>query len=533
MPTRSTPPQQRSPDPARTPASHVATGLRGSIVAATIVAAVLRLFRLGHPSLWADEILTWHSVRTDLPMDPARMIENVHGPLYALVLHAWCGIAGDAEWALRLPSAVFGALAVPVIATLAARWLGREAAAPAAWLAAGSPFLVWYGQEARNYSMLILCSATASAGLVSLRERLRPAPLAVALAASAAGLLSNFSFALLAPIQLRWWLGEGPGRGRRLAVAGGVLALLLVVALPWLGRAFEVFDWARLVPGRAVPAGETALREGTTFHPAAVPFAFHAFAVGYTLGPPLRALRADSSIEALRPFAPEIAATAAVFGILTLLAWRSLARRRRLLDAALWIGVPLLVVCYFAIQNFKVFHPRYLAIVMPGLVAAWAVALADLRPRARLALAGAIVALWAVSLSRHYADPRYAKEDLRGAAALVASRWTAGERVIAANTADMLVYYLRGRLPVEHYWLGFASDTSRMARRFEELRAGSAAWVVLARPEDLDRRGAFAAFLDRSHPGAERTRFEGVTVWHLPAGPPAGRSGVEANSKER
>ena len=77
----------------------------------------------------------------------------------------------------------------------------------------------------------------------------------LALVTSVAGLLSNFSFALLAPIQLRWWLGDGAERRRRLLLAGGVLALLLVASLPWFGRAFEVFDWARLVPGRPVPAG--------------------------------------------------------------------------------------------------------------------------------------------------------------------------------------------------------------------------------------------------------------------------------------
>ena len=150
----------------------------------------------------------------------------------------------------------------------------------------------------------MLCSAAAAAGLLAVRERVRPAPLAVAIAASAAGLLSNFSFALLAPVQLRWWLGDRGRRRGRLALAGAVLAVLLVVALPWFSRSLEVFDWARLVPGRAVPAGEAALRHGTTFHPGAVPFALHAFAAGYTLGPPLRALRADASLAALRPFAP-------------------------------------------------------------------------------------------------------------------------------------------------------------------------------------------------------------------------------------
>jgi hypothetical protein len=42
-------------------------------------------------------------------------------------------------------------------------------------------------------------------------------------------------------------------------------------------------------------------------------------------------------------------------------------------------------------------------------------------------------------------------------------------------------------------------------------------WVVLTRPEDLDPRGAFVELMDRS-PNAEAFTFEGVRVWHVPAG---------------
>ena len=47
------------------------------------------------------------------------------------------------------------------MAWLATRWLGPETAAPAAWLAAGAPFLVWYSQECRNYAFVMLASVVA------------------------------------------------------------------------------------------------------------------------------------------------------------------------------------------------------------------------------------------------------------------------------------------------------------------------------------------------------------------------------------
>jgi hypothetical protein len=80
----------------------------------------------------------------------------------------------------------------------------------------------------------------------------------------------------------------------------------------------------------------------------------------------------------------------------------------------------------------------------------------------------------------------------------------------------MLFYYYRGPLSVRHYWLGFAADPARMVTRFEALRGEQGTWVVSARPEDLDPRGAFARYLDDTWPDAERFHYPGVRMWHLP-----------------
>jgi len=477
------------------------------------VAAALRLFRLGRPSLWVDEILTWYSIQDVLPSERTLLHENVHGPLYSALLHAWVRVAGDGEWALRFPSVVFGVLLVPATAWLASRWLGRATAVPAAWLAATAPFLVWYGQEARNYALLMLCVAVSGALLLGMRRRLQPVGIAGYAATAAAGLLSNFSFAFLGPLHFAWWLGEPGRRGRRLAIAGGMAALLAIVALPWLASVRGTWDWSRLAPGHT--AGGPELRQGSTFHPAAVPWALHALAGGYTLGPPLRALRSERSLHAIAPYAGEIALVVVVFGALGVLGLAAVRRRGRLVEALLWLAVPIAILSWFAIRNFKVFHPRYLAVVMPGLVAVWAAGLADLGPRARRAFVVAIALVWGLSLVHLWFDPAHEKDDLRSAARTIAARGRPGETVIAANTAGMLFYYYRGPLAVRSYWLGYASDSTRLAAHFEVMQGDSGSWVLLARPEDLDPRGAFARWVDAHHPNAERYAFPGVRLWHL------------------
>jgi mannosyltransferase len=487
------------------------------LLAATLLAVALRVFHLGAQSLWIDELFTWMSADVGRPLVAGTLLENIHGPLYGLVVHLCGGLLGDAEWALRLPSLLCGVAAVPALAWLAARWLGRDEAVWAAWLAAGSPFLVWYSQEARGYMQLVLLAGVASALLLGPARR-RPARIAGYVAAAGAGLLTSFSFALLAPLHLRWWMaGAGPGeRLRRLAGAAAVALALLVLLAPWAGRVRGTWDWRRLDPGHRAGVGEAPLRPGSTFHAAAVPFALHAQAVGYTLGPALRELRGRDATAALGRHLPELAAVTLVFGVLGVAGLVGLGRRRRLLDLLLAAGVPLLLVSLFALRNFKVFHPRYVAVAAPFLLLVVAEGLVTLRRPARLAAALGVAALWTVSLGQHYFDPAYAKEDYRGALRLVAARAVPGEKVLAVGADEPVYYYYRGGLPVDRLWPGYSAEPGRLEEELEGRLAGArGTWVVLGRAEELDPEGVFVRTLAARRPGAEEFRFGGVRVWHV------------------
>ncbi len=491
-----------------------------NVAAATLVAAVLRFFRLGSQSLWIDEVFTWYGADIGRAMPWTHVIENVHGPLYCLILHAWGALAGDSEWALRLPSAVFGTATVPAVAWLAGRWLGLEAAAPAAWLAAGSPFLVWYSQEARDYALLFPCVCLGAVAMIGLRRRITAPGLAGYVAASAAGLLANFSYALLAPLHALWWLGGAGARSRRWIGLVAAAAALLLALSPWLPRLASVWDWRRLHPGE--PRSSESLRGGPAISLAAYPFTLHAFAVGYTLGPSLRELRTSPPLRAVRAHAGELVAVVGLFGLLGILAWRAAARRRVRGAALMAVLAPALLVSYGAIQNFKVFHPRYVSVGMPFLLALIAAALADARPRLRAALSIAIALVWGTSLAHLYFVPAYGKEDMRSAVRVIRDRAVPGEKVLATGADDVLFYYYRGPLPVERYWLGWVADSTRMRSKLEAARAGArGVWLVWSRGEDLDPSGVFLREIQARFPRSEAVRTEGVRVWHLPGAPSA------------
>ena len=480
---------------------------------------MLRFAHLGSQSLWIDEVFTWQSAGIGTRLSVADLLQNVHGPLFALIEHSWCAMAGGSESALRTPSALFGVATVPALAWLSGRWLGRETVPWAAWLAACSPFMVWYSQEARPYALLMLWVCLSGALMLEAARGLRRStPLAYALCALA-GLWSATGFAMALPLHARWWLADPLRRRGRLIAGALLIAILALLALPWLPQAVSTFAWHRLAPGRHAEVGETALRGATTFHLAALPYALHVFAVGYTLGPSPRELRADPSAATLRRHAPGIALTAVAFGALAIAGVRALRRRRRLLDAALWVGLPIALVSWFALTNFKVFHPRYLALCVPALLAMSAAALADLAPRAKWLMAGAVGALWALSLAHHYADPRDQKEDHRGAAALVRSRAVAGERALGVNCADLLEYYSPAPAVLDTFWLGYAVDSLKLEEKLGAAMARApGVWVVLSRSEDLDPAGRFARRMDAKYPDAERYAFTGVRVWHVRRG---------------
>src|SRR4029079_16223823 len=77
-------------------------------------------------------------------------------PVYFWLLHLVIRLLGDTEAALRLLSAVAGAVTVP-LAALLLRGLGASTsvALGGAALLAISPLHLWYSQEARPYALLV------------------------------------------------------------------------------------------------------------------------------------------------------------------------------------------------------------------------------------------------------------------------------------------------------------------------------------------------------------------------------------------
>ncbi len=411
----------------------------GFLLLITVVALALRLVGLDAMSLWVDEVFTWELIAPGADADfPTRILAAYQGPLYHAAAWPLVRLA-ETGFMLRLPAAVAGAFTVPLLGIFAGRLWGREAGRLAALLACVSPFLIWYSQEARGYSF-VMFFATAS-GLVlmdAMRHGIGGGRALGLMLLIAAGLLSNFIFVFLVlafgvtvllaarPRTLRQWLLWG------LAFGGA-----LVLALPWLLEAAGIWEVGRVMPG--AETGQ-ALRGDTTFSPWALPFTGFALFYGFSLGPSLAQLHGPDRLGLLAEHAALFGVATAAVVVPLLVSLLQLSRRRWAL--LLWIAIPLLGVVVLALRNVKPFNVRYAATIWPWAILLVTAGLMRLALWPRRVFTTALLVLCLGSLVGLHVMPRYAKADIRGAAAVINRAGGDAGFVLAPTVGPVVRRYL-------------------------------------------------------------------------------------------
>ena len=141
-----------------------------AIVAITIAGAVLRFATLSQ-SVWFDEAGTIINVSGNLAhVFSTVSYKEVAPPLYFVCLWIWRHIFGTSAVDMRTLSALAGALTIPVAFAVADRLVARRAAVVTTILVAANPVMLYYSQELRMYSLLVLlCALGLLAFLVTLR----------------------------------------------------------------------------------------------------------------------------------------------------------------------------------------------------------------------------------------------------------------------------------------------------------------------------------------------------------------------------
>jgi len=327
--------------------------VRWTTLAILLVAYALRLYRLDVQSFAFDEGWTSYAIRHSWSEMLHVLAPDNHPPLYYLLTKLFAELVGYGDLSVRYLSVLCGAATVALLYTLGTRLSGSIAGLSAAFFAACSPSFIYYGQEARMYSLLMALTVLASYCLARIAHAPSSWHWRAAYVGAVAALLYTHYFGVLLVFAhevawLAWsiWtasraLSPGPAwlrEARRWFVGHAVLFLLY---LPWLPVAVQQARVAQGTWWRIPLAAEVIARDVWRF---------------FVLGP-----RRPPGIS---PFGPQVGPVA-----LALAAAVALGSRKRMGGWAFALvswTLPVVAIVLIGSQ-FSLYTDRYSLVALPGL----------------------------------------------------------------------------------------------------------------------------------------------------------------------
>lgn len=366
-----------------------------------LIMAGLGLLGIDRPGLWTDELATWGMSTSSWHdmFSVLRWVDAIIGPYY-VVVHAWTGLVGSSDVAIRLPSVFAMAAAAALVGALGARL-----ATPRVGLTAGIIFAILpnssrFAQEARTYALTTCLAVLATYLLVSALQRPNAwRYLGYLVAVAALGCLHPIALLLLIS---HGWIVIAHYRRQTLPwCVCATLGALPALPLLWLGN--QQKSQVAWIP--------------------------------------------PATMQSLTQFPQELVGVTALGLLFIGLSLFSLPLRRPAAPYTAWATLPLLAL--FAVGHVApLFLPRYLLFTLP----AWALLAASALGRTRLIWTIVVivgVAGLAVAPHLEIRSSDGHGEDTRQLAALIAGQEQQGDGVVYGQ-ADVGGQWV-GRDTVAHY----------------------------------------------------------------------------------
>src|SRR5271157_4272239 len=125
------------------------------LLSLTVIGLFLRLYNLGFNSLWLDEASTYTFASMSVSgIWQATTAGEFNPPLFYWIEHLMLSF-GNNEVILRIVPALLGVLTIPLVYFVGKEFIDRNVGIIAAAACTFSPFLIYYSQEARAYSVML------------------------------------------------------------------------------------------------------------------------------------------------------------------------------------------------------------------------------------------------------------------------------------------------------------------------------------------------------------------------------------------
>jgi len=138
-----------------------------------LLGLILRIYDIGGESLWLDEFISLKFARLDLGGIIGRIYYDSENnpPLYFMFLHYWIVLFGDSEASLRMTTVVFNTASIIVLYMLGRALFNKKTGLLASLIFSVSAYQIYYSQEARAYSLMVLLGLLSLLFLVRLMNK--------------------------------------------------------------------------------------------------------------------------------------------------------------------------------------------------------------------------------------------------------------------------------------------------------------------------------------------------------------------------
>lgn len=459
------------------------------------------LYRIGHYSLWLDEYTTLRVTRNlDILFAFLNNFPEQH-PLYYLLIKGLH--INNTLLEIRYFSLICGVLSILPLYYIGSRVFSPKIALTACLFSALSPFMLYYNQEGRMYSLFVLLVLVQTSCLVWWAvDGSRWAKYGVAVF-SILSIYTHFFSSFLLICEFLWLLALQFGNMKiriRFREALAVFAVVGLAYTPWL---FHIL---------ANLGGMAQKWRGIYNIAFAVPYTFFRFGAGYGIFPLHYQVKLHLS---------DFYLSGLIWGVIFCLAYLPAAllvakrvRRTTAVQSLIFTIAFLPIVLVVIGSLFKnIASERYVIFSAPFFYLIIASAKAPDTPRKNLlqmAALGLPMVLLLAGVGYYYFNPQFGKTNYRAAAALILAQGRGSDRVVCRppQAAGPIEYYLKDKMTVSPYraWQAHESD--------------SGVWMVeriVNTPEPVSLAGLqFEKVIRKIFPQENGLR---VTYWRrLPAG---------------
>ncbi|HSM56417.1 MAG TPA: glycosyltransferase family 39 protein, partial [Candidatus Sulfomarinibacteraceae bacterium] len=174
-----------------------------AVVSTVVLGSALRLYGLGDWSFWIEE---HHSLKHAANLRSFTDVVTSMRPVFFLLLKPVFAMYGVSEWSARLLPALIGTLSIPYIFWEVRRLFGRWPAIVTALMLAIAPWHIYWSQNARFYTLLLLLSTTSLLSFYHALEKDSLPYLALSFATFALSVATHMLGALLLPVFISYFV---------------------------------------------------------------------------------------------------------------------------------------------------------------------------------------------------------------------------------------------------------------------------------------------------------------------------------------